>query len=60
MNKKVREEEVILFLDSRMNSKFDRDAFEELNMRLKQEGKKLTPYNFAQTYHLAFNVLNNK
>lgn len=53
MNKKVREEDLLLFLDKKQDSKFDRETFNELELQLKEHNKELTPYNFFGTYYLA-------
>ncbi len=46
MNRKVKEEEILLFLDKEQETKFDRDTFRELLERHNQENDQLTPYSF--------------
>ena len=60
MDKRVREEDIILFLDKKSNSKFDRETFNELIDRMESQNITLTPFNFQKTYFLAHDVLKTK
>lgn len=60
VDKKVKKEELILFLDRQTNVKFDRETFEELCSRVEDKGQDLTPANFARVYYHAFELLGTK
>lgn len=60
VDKRVKEEELILFLDKRVNGKFDRETFAELKSRVLDKKLELTPVNFARTYYSAHELLGIK
>ena len=60
VDKKVKEEELILFLDKKVNGKFDRETFVELKSRVLDKRLELTPVNFARTYYSAHELLGIK
>lgn len=60
VDKKVKEEEIILFLDKQTPNKFDRETFNDLKLRIQDRGQDLTPLNFARTYFHAYELLEVK
>ena len=51
LNKKIKDEEVLFFLDSQRKDKFNRETYTELTERMEDRDLKLTPLNFARTYY---------
>ena len=60
VDKKVKEEELLLFLDKRTLEKFDRETFLELRGRVQDRGLELTPLNFARIYAQAYELMELK
>ena len=60
VDKKVKDEDILLFLDKRSHERFDRDTFHELKGRLEDRGLELTPVNFARVYNQAYDLLELK
>jgi uncharacterized membrane protein YecN with MAPEG domain len=60
VDRRVKEEEIILFLDKQQPQKFDRETFGELKARVDDRGQDFTPLNFASTYYQAYQLLETK
>lgn len=60
VDKNVKEEELLLFLDKQLPERFSRETFAELKTRVLERGQELTPLNFARTYYQAYQLLEIK
>lgn len=60
VDRRVKDEEIILFLDKQLPQRFDRDTFSEFKRRIDAQGQDLTPANFAHTYYQAYQLLEIK
>ena len=60
VDKRVKEEEIILFLDKQTPQKFDRQTFNELRSRIEDRQLEFTALNFARTYYDAYELLEIK
>ena len=60
LDKSVKEEELLQFLDSNSSERFDRSNFRELLQRLEFQDQTITPKNFVKVYHEATEVLRTK
>jgi hypothetical protein len=58
MNQRVKDEEILIFLDKSYQNKFDRKIFNEIKDQItSNENKELTPRHFAETYFTAYKQL---
>ena len=57
VDRRVKEQELLIYLDKRFDSKFDRQIFSDLKSRLDDRNQELTPVNFARVYNQAVDLL---
>jgi hypothetical protein len=60
VDKRVKDEDILLFLDKRTTDRFDRETYLELKSRIEDRGLDLTPLNFAKVFQEAHDLLELK
>jgi len=60
VDKRVKDEDILLFLDKRTTDRFDRETYLELKSRIEDRGLDLTPLNFAKVFQEAHDLLDLK